>query len=213
MKQYFSFQWHITDECDQRCKHCYIFSENNCKKIDSMNWDQMLNTFYNCLDFCEANNRTPYFYITSGNPILHRHFWKLLTLFKEHSIKFTLLGNPFHLTDEICLRLKDLGCDKYQLSIDGIRKTHDWFRKSGSFDTTLDKIQCINKAGIKSVVMTTVSSTNIDEVLDIMDIVVKANVIIYAFARYCPTNKEKDNTISPMRYRQLLIKEYKNIKI
>lgn len=24
MKQYFSFQWHITDECDQRCKHCYI---------------------------------------------------------------------------------------------------------------------------------------------------------------------------------------------
>ena len=34
MKQYFSFQWHITDECDQRCKHCYIFSENNCKKLD-----------------------------------------------------------------------------------------------------------------------------------------------------------------------------------
>lgn len=21
MKQYFSFQWHITDECDQRCKY------------------------------------------------------------------------------------------------------------------------------------------------------------------------------------------------
>ena len=27
MKQYFSFQWHITDECDQRCKHCYILRE------------------------------------------------------------------------------------------------------------------------------------------------------------------------------------------
>ena len=46
MKQYFSFQWHITDECDQRCKHCYIFSENNCKKLDSMNWEQMQDTFY-----------------------------------------------------------------------------------------------------------------------------------------------------------------------
>lgn len=41
MKQYFSFQWHITDECDQRCKHCYIFSEDNCKKLDAMNWKQM----------------------------------------------------------------------------------------------------------------------------------------------------------------------------
>lgn len=34
MKEYFAFQWHITDECDQRCKHCYIFSENNCKIPD-----------------------------------------------------------------------------------------------------------------------------------------------------------------------------------
>ena len=48
MKQYFSFQWHITDECDQRCKHCYIFSENNCKKLDAMTWEQMKETFYNC---------------------------------------------------------------------------------------------------------------------------------------------------------------------
>ena len=24
MKPYFAFQWHITDTCDQRCKHCYI---------------------------------------------------------------------------------------------------------------------------------------------------------------------------------------------
>ena len=28
MKQYFTFQWHITDDCDQRCKHCYIFAED-----------------------------------------------------------------------------------------------------------------------------------------------------------------------------------------
>ncbi len=39
MKQYFTFQWHITDECDQRCKHCYIFAEDGGKRIDSMTWD------------------------------------------------------------------------------------------------------------------------------------------------------------------------------
>ena len=32
MKEYFAFQWHITEECDQRCKHCYIFSEDNFEK-------------------------------------------------------------------------------------------------------------------------------------------------------------------------------------
>lgn len=41
MKQYFSFQWHITDECDQCCKHCYIFLGDQCKKLISMTWGQI----------------------------------------------------------------------------------------------------------------------------------------------------------------------------
>ncbi len=203
MKQYFSFQWHITDECDQRCKHCYIFSEDNCKKPDSMNFSQMEDTFYNCLDFCEIYHRLPYFYITGGDPILHPDFWKLLAMMKEHNIPFTILGNPFHLNDEVCRGLKEYGCEKYQLSIDGTKKTHDWFRKPGSFDITLEKLECIKKAGIRAVVMTTVSGTNIEEIPDIIDTVAgKADV--FAFARYCPTSGEKDTNIEPLRYQKLL---------
>lgn len=204
MKQYFAFQWHITDECDQRCKHCYIFSEDHCKKLDTMNWAQIQETFYNCLDFCEVYGRLPYFYITGGDPILHRDFWRLLTLIKEHEIPFTILGNPFHLTDAVCQKLKSYGCQKYQLSLDGMKDTHDWFRKPGSFDCTLEKIACIKKAGIRSVIMTTVSGTNIKEVPDIIDAVVSAGVDVFAFARYCPTSEEKDTGISPLEYRELL---------
>ncbi len=204
MKQYFAFQWHITDECDQRCKHCYIFSEDNCKKPDTMDWAQMQETFYNCLDFCEVYGRLLYFYITGGDPILHRDFWQLLTLIKEHEIPFTILGNPFYLTDEVCRKLKSYGCQKYQLSLDGMKDTHDWFRKPGSFDCTLEKIACIKKAGIRSVIMTTVSGTNIKEVPDIIDAVVSAGADVFAFARYCPTSEEKDTGISPLEYRELL---------
>lgn len=204
MKQYFSFQWHITDECDQRCKHCYIFSENNAKQLDRMGWQEMQETFYNCLDFCEVYGRLPYFYITGGDPILHPDFWRLTGLLKENSIPFTILGNPFHLDDAVCRRLEECGCEKYQLSLDGLEATHDWFRKPGSYVETLAKVACINRAGIRSVVMTTVSGKNIDEVPDIIDEVVAAGVNIYAFARYCPTSEEKDTGISPQRYRQLL---------
>ena len=204
MKEYFAFQWHITDECDQRCKHCYIFSEDNCKKLDTMSWEQMQETFYNCLDFCQMYNRLPYFYITGGDPILHPDFWKLLALLKEHDIPFTILGNPFHLTDEVCQKMKKYGCQKYQLSLDGMRETHDWFRKPGSFDCTLEKISCIKNAGIGSVIMTTVSGTNIREIPDIIDTVVEAGVDVFAFARYCPTSEEKDTNMTPQEYRELL---------
>ena len=160
MKEYFSFQWHITDECDQRCRHCYIFSGDPRRKLDSMTWKQLQETFYNCLDFCDVHDRLPYFYLTGGDPILHPDFWRLLKLFHKHAIPFTIMGNPFHLNDRVCGELKSSGCQKYQLSLDGLWETHDWFRKRGSFDCTLEKIGCINRAGIRSVVMTTVSRAN-----------------------------------------------------
>ena len=73
MRSYFSFQWHITDECDQRCKHCYIFSGEGCKELKSMTWKQMQEVVANCEDFCKVYNRVPYFYITGGDPILPRY--------------------------------------------------------------------------------------------------------------------------------------------
>ena len=93
MKQYFSFQWHITDECDQRCRHCYIYAGDVCKKPESMNWTQMEDTFYNCLDFCEVYGRQPYFYLTGGDPILHPDFWRLLAL-----CSFPLMVSPQPMT-------------------------------------------------------------------------------------------------------------------
>ncbi|MCR5176156.1 MAG: radical SAM/SPASM domain protein, ACGX system [Anaerovibrio sp.] len=204
MKPYFSFQWHITDECDQRCKHCYIFAENTHKCPDFMNIGQMDMVLENCLDFCDTYGRQPYFYLTGGDPILHPDFWTLLDKFKEKKIPFTIMGNPFHLTEEVCKKLADCGCLRYQMSIDGTEKTHDWFRKPGSFKTTLEKVAIINGAGIRSIIMTTVSDKNIDEIPDIIDAVVAAGANVYAFARYCPTSDDKENSISPKRYRKLL---------
>lgn len=215
MKPYFSFQWHITDECDQRCKHCYIYSSGEHTCIDSMNWEQMEHTFYNCIDFCNVYGRTPYFYITGGDPILHPDFWKLLELIHKHDIKFTILGNPFHLTDDVCKKLKIAGCEKYQMSLDGLRETHDWFRKPGSFDCTLEKVDCLNKSGIRSIIMTTVSKTNINEVPGIIDEVVKAGVNVFAFARYVPSGGDLDASLTAEEYRELLAtcdKKYKAYK-
>ena len=204
MKPYFSFQWHITDECDQRCKHCYIFAENTQKCPDRMSRDQMAAVLENCLDFCETFGRQPYFYLTGGDPILHPDFWTLLTMFKERAIPFTIMGNPFHLTADVCRRMKEYGCVRYQMSIDGMEETHDWFRKPGSFKTTLENVAMLNAAGIRSIIMTTVSGKNIDEVPAIIDAVVAAGTKVYAFARYCPTSEERENSISPERYHKLL---------
>lgn len=202
--EYFAFQWHITDSCDQRCKHCYIFSENIHFIVKEMKWNEMVSVFENCMDMCHKANRIPYFYITGGDPILHSRFWDLLELFKANQIGFSILGNPFHLTDEVCQRLKAYGCERYQLSIDGLRETHDAMRKSGSFDITLEKIKVLRDAGIRCAIMTTVSGTNAHEMAGIIDAVVKHKADIFAFGRYCPTSSEKSTHLTPEQYKGVL---------
>ena len=204
MKQAFAFQWHITDACDQRCKHCYIYSQDAGRQVDSMRWEQMLQVVDNCCDMCASFGRLPHFYITGGDPILHPDFWRLLALMQRRGLPFSILGNPFHLDDKVCGRLQAYGCRKYQLSLDGLRDTHDWFRKPGSFDCTLEKLACLRRAGIRSVIMTTVSGNNLAQIPDLIDTVVRHGADVFAFARYCPTGGETDAGMTPGQYRALL---------
>ncbi len=204
---YFAFQWHITDECDQRCKHCYIFSEGHPTLVE-MSWERMVAVLANIERMCERMRRLPYLYITGGDPILHSRFWDLLELVHSRGIPFTLMGNPFHLTDDTCRRMWQLGCRKYQLSLDGLRETHDRFRKPGSFDRTLEAISTIRKAGIHCAIMSTISAANIDEIPQLIDVIVGHQADIFAFGRYCPTSADKAHRdtwhIEPARYRDFL---------
>lgn len=212
MKQIFAFQWHITDECDQRCKHCYIFSEDYNKPLITTSYENIEKIFFNCMRMCEQVDRIPYFSITGGDPILHPDFWRLLELFKENHVRFGILGNPFHLNDDTCKRLHSYGCEFYQLSLDGLKETHDYFRKDGSFATTIEKISTIKKAGIHANIMTTVSKTNIDEIPYIIDKVVENEVDLFSFARYCATSLEKNVQMSPTEYHDLLEECWRRFK-
>ena len=207
MKPYFAIQWHITDVCDQRCKHCYIFSEGHpCLVTTPL--AELKRIYAQIKDFCEKIEITPYIYLTGGDPILHLNFWELLQMFKADGTRFCIMGNPFHLTDEVCKRMKDCGCVKYQLSLDGSEQTHDMFRKKGSYKTTLEAIKIIKRSGMWCAVMSTVSKTNMHEIPALIDLADELGVDVFAVGRYCPTSTDKaydkDIHIPPLEYREFL---------
>lgn len=203
------FQWHITDQCDQRCKHCYIFGEDPCKTLYSAPYAKMKEVVDRCIAYTARMNGRPNFTITGGDPLLNPDFWQLAEYLKEKGLDFFILGNPFHLTQEVCDRLRELGCTDYQVSIDGLKETHDYMRKPGSFDATWACLPLLHKAGITSHVMATVSQLNIKEIPDVIDLAVQHRVGVFAFARYVPTGPEKENAIAPMEYRAFLDTCYK----
>lgn len=204
-KKAFGLQWHITEKCDQRCKHCYIFNGRehySCElSIDKL---KMIVDDFVCT--ASKMDKIPVLTITGGDPLLYHDIWKFLETLRCNKIKFAILGNPFHLTKDIAIRLKKLGCYNYQMSIDGLKKTHDYLRKDGSFNETLDKVRLLNEVGIHTSIMTTVSKLNVNEIPLLIPIIVQTGVKNYGFARYCPNPGDVDAMISPKEYREFLEK-------
>jgi radical SAM/SPASM domain protein of ACGX system len=203
----FAIQFHITDACDQRCKHCYIFAEGEPCELPSMSLEHMRNVCEQARDLAASYGAAPYFYITGGDPLLHPQFWDLARDLHAHGDLWAVMGNPFHVTPQVAARLKALGCRKYQVSLDGLEATHDAFRKPGSYAATLESLATLKAAGIWTAVMTTVSSANAQELPALIDVVAKHQVDVYAFARYCPTSPAQAPRfhMEPRAYRELLL--------
>ena len=203
IRPFFTFQWHLTDLCDQRCRHCYIYAGDPGRTPVSASRELMDHVLEKTVSFAEKLGCLPHFCLTGGDPLLHDGFFPLAEELHRRRIPFDILGNPFHLTDRVCRKLKKLGCARYQMSLDGLEETHDFFRKPGSYRETLHKIPMINRSGMTSVIMTTVSGRNIHEIPALIDVCVSAGTGLYAFARYCPTPGEHVG-ITPEEYRDFL---------
>lgn len=204
MSGFFCLQWHITNKCDQRCKHCYIFNSGNSIPTEEWSVDDAKLLINDYLDFCQKYDKLPHISLTGGDPILHRDFWGIVNLLQEKNIPFSILGNPFHLNSEIIAKLKAAGCDCYQVSLDGLKTTHDSMRMEGSFDATLRAIDLLYENGLYPVVMTTVSRVNWEEIPELTKIIVNHKAKKCSFARYCPTHGDTESNLTPEEYHTFL---------
>jgi len=204
-KRAFGIQWHITERCDQRCKHCYIFNgrEHADCELSILDLEKIVNDF---IETTNKMNKTPVITVTGGDPLLYPNVWDFFEILHNNNIKFAILGNPFHLTFDNAETLKELGCYNYQMSIDGLKETHDYLRKPGSFDETLAKVKLLNEVGIHTSIMTTISKINMNEIPRLVPILVNANVKNFGFARYCPNPNDASSMPTPQEYKEFLNK-------
>ena len=204
-------QIYITDNCDQRCRHCYIFGADSNRKPNTMTLESFKEAVNLCVEYSKRSDIKIYWGITGGDPILHPQFWEIVNHMRSNGLKFVMIGNPFHMTENIFRRLKDYGCTQFQMSLDGLRENHDKNRKAGSFDATLSRFPMIHNAGLDSGVRVTVSHENISDIPGLIDLCAEYRVGDFAFTRYAPNGGGKNN-IAPSEYRKLLDTCYKKFE-
>lgn len=210
----FGIQWHITTRCQLHCQHCYITDKE--RQIGDLPLEKNIEIADNCINTLKKWGLTPYFAITGGDPLLYKDIDYLVKYLRNRNIKVALMGNPFLITKARAIQLKRMGILHYQLSLDGLRETHDTLRnRKGLFDLVLNTIDILNQVGLESVIMCTVSKLNYREIPALMELLAKRRLTCFSFARLVPCGHGKDlekYLFSPQEYRKFLIttlrKEY-----
>lgn len=164
----FLIQWHITDACPARCKHCY----GPALRAPDPDFSLLLDVWESIRAFFsdQAARAGGAFLgrvtLTGGEPLAHPDFWRLVERLTRSAelTDFAVLSSGAGLDQACAERLATLAPAFVQLSLDGGREAHDALRGEGAFDRTLDAARRLVRAGAKLFLAFTAHQDNYKEI-------------------------------------------------
>ena len=163
----FTLQWHITQDCDLHCRHCYDRSSRN--SIPLIKAMHVLDDFF---DFTLDANVRGHITFTGGNPLLHPDFETLYYEAAQRGFSLAILGNPAQKND--IQRLQEIHpLSHYQISLEGLEEYNDYIRGKGHFIKSLYFLDLLRELDVYSMVMLTLSRDNMNQVLPLAELLRK----------------------------------------
>jgi len=204
---------HITNQCNLRCKYCYLHKSNEnmsyeiAKKSIDFIFDKAKDNQSNSVDIK----------ISGGEPLTRFDFVEKIVFYTSKcSAKFginfsiTVFTNSTLVTQELAEKLKKLNIG-VTTSLDGIGKYHDTNRiyqnGSGSFQETIRGINILKSNSIPTNITVTITDSNISNLSSLVKYLVKNNLqFSLNFFRENPFS-ENSNACKP----DLLIKQMNKV--
>jgi radical SAM protein with 4Fe4S-binding SPASM domain len=198
MNDFFYIQWHLTDRCNLRCKHCY---QSSYETHGELSLSELKDIYYKIEDYISKNNLKGSIQLTGGEPFARKDFLDILEFLKEKKkISYGIMTNGTILSEKLVKKIKDLGVDFVQVSLEGIKNTNDSIRGKGTFEKIVKAISLLKNNAIGVTVSFTSSKLNYKEYEKIIDLCSSLDVNIVWTDRYVPcnqTNVYEDKLIEP----------------
>ncbi len=187
----FIVQWHLTERCNLRCRHCY--QEGG--KVEEMPLSRISQVVEETAgmirDWQEAYGIefSPSFNVTGGEPFLRADFFAVLETMREAGFACFVLSNATLITLDRALVLADLGVAGVQVSLEGPEAVHDGIRGQGSFAASRQGIENLLAAGVPVSLNATLSRLNADVLLDLVALASAWGVPKLGFSRLVPSGR------------------------
>jgi len=147
--------WNLIRRCNLTCKHCYSISADK-DFAGELSTDEVFTVMDDLRAF-----RVPVLILSGGEPLLRPDIFDIAKRAKQMGFYVGLSTNGTLIDESNIGPIAEAGFNYVGISLDGIRETHDMFRrKEGAFDASLRGVQLCHDAGIKVGVRFTLTQDN-----------------------------------------------------
>jgi len=136
--------WNLVRRCNLTCKHCYSISADK-DFPGELDFDTVCRVMDDLHRF-----RVPVLILSGGEPLLRPDIFDIAHRAKSMGFHVALSSNGTLIDERNIDAIEAVGFDYVGISIDGMRETHDAFRrKQGAFDAALRGVRLCRARDIK----------------------------------------------------------------
>jgi len=163
--------WNLVRRCNLTCKHCYSISADK-DFPGELDTQQVFDVMDDLKQF-----RVPVLILSGGEPLLRPDIFDISHRAKAMGFYVGLSSNGTLITEDNIKQIAEVGYDYVGISIDGIKKTHDYFRRrEGAFDESMHGIALCKQHGIKVGIRFTLTQDNAHELPQVLKLLDEHNI-------------------------------------
>ena len=157
--------WNLIRRCNLTCKHCYSISADR-DFPGELSTDEV----FQVMDDLRAFG-VPVLILSGGEPLLRGDIFAISRRAKDLGFYVGLSTNGTLIDSTSIDAIADIGYDYVGVSIDGIRETHDRFRRrEGAFDASMQGIRLCRQRDIKVGLRFTMTEDNAEELPRLLEL-------------------------------------------
>ncbi|HMK51832.1 MAG TPA: radical SAM protein, partial [Thermodesulfobacteriota bacterium] len=189
----FFIQWHLTEQCNLRCRHCY----QGRRRTQEMTVDEVKREIDGATEMFKAWEEehgikvAPSIHFTGGEPFLYKGFWDVIAYSRKQGYKVAMMSNGSLIKKEDARKISLLNVSDIQVSLEGPPDLHDSIRGNGSFAAAAKGVEHLVATGNRISANVTLSRLNVGKIEETTKIAETMGFYGIGFSRIVPCGRGK----------------------
>ncbi len=189
----FFIQWHLTERCNLRCRHCYQ-GRGNVREMTVGEVKREIDGATRMFQAWEEEHGirvSPSIHFTGGEPFLYGGLFDVIACSKAKGYGVAMMTNGCLITKERAKKVSHLGISDIQVSLEGPPELHASIRGRGSFQAAAKGVEHLVAAGSKVSANVTLSRLNFDKIEETVEVAKAIGFHRIGFSRMVPCGRGK----------------------